>query len=78
MNQPESAGQPFRHSGASRYLSTASIAARLNITTRSIRLWAECGELPAVKFGRQWRFEQQAFEEWLAVRIGERPVRPHA
>jgi excisionase family DNA binding protein len=78
MNQSESMGQPFRQRGASRYLSTASIAARLNITTRSVRLWAECGEIPAVKFGRQWRFDQQAFEEWLAARTGAAPVRSRA
>jgi excisionase family DNA binding protein len=51
-----------------RYLSTAIIAGRLGVTPRSIRLWAECGEIPAIKIGRQWRFEQRAFEEWLAIR----------
>jgi excisionase family DNA binding protein len=75
MNQRESMAQPFRQRGASRYLSTASVAARLNITTRSVRLWAECGEIPAVKLGRQWRFDQQAFEEWLEARTGVGSVR---
>lgn len=65
MTGHESMTQPFVQT---RYLSTANIAARLNITTRSVRLWAECGEIPAVKFGRQWRFEQRAFEEWVVAR----------
>jgi excisionase family DNA binding protein len=67
--------EPIGQGAASRYLSTANIAARLNITTRSVRLWAECGEIPAVKLGRQWRFEQRAFEEWLTARTGAGSVR---
>src|SRR6266850_665872 len=49
-----------------RYLSTSVIANRLGISTRTVCLWAECGELPAVKFGRQWRFEETAFARWVS------------
>jgi excisionase family DNA binding protein len=31
-------------------------------------LWAEIGELPAVKFGRQWRFEEAIFLQWVSMR----------
>lgn len=74
----ESEAQPPRQVRLSRYLSTAAIAARLNITTRTVRLWAECGEMPAVKLGRQRRFEQQAFEEWLAARTADASVQLRA
>ena len=47
-------------------LSTAQLAAWLGISTRTVCLWAECSQLPAVKVGRQWRFHREAIEEWLA------------
>ena len=51
-----------------RYLSTSTIASRLGVSTRSVRLWAECGEIPAMKVGRQWRFDEAGFEQWLQGR----------
>jgi excisionase family DNA binding protein len=38
------------------FLRTAEVASRLNVAVRTIRLWAECGVVPALKIGRQWRF----------------------
>ena len=49
-----------------RYLSTSAVASRLGVSTRSVRLWAECGQVPAIKVGRQWRIEERQFEEWLS------------
>jgi excisionase family DNA binding protein len=74
MNQLGSVTQAPGQTTALRYLATATVAARLSITARSVRLWAECGEIPGVKFGRQWRFEQRAFEEWLAARTEASPA----
>ena len=37
-----------------RNLSTLAVASRLGVSVRSIRLWAECGEIPAIKIGRGW------------------------
>ena len=48
------------------YLSTAVVAARLGVTPRTVRLWAESCQIPAVKVGRQWRIEEAGFEEWLS------------
>jgi excisionase family DNA binding protein len=48
-----------------RYISTSIVAARLGISRRTIRLWAECGEIPATKFGRQWRIQEADYAEWL-------------
>ena len=48
-----------------RYLSTAAVAGRLGLSARTVRLWAECGEIPAVKAGRQWRISESVLEEWL-------------
>jgi len=49
-----------------RYLSTSVIARRVGVTARTVRLWAECGELPAIKVGRQWRIDENHFEVWLS------------
>ena len=50
------------------YRSTASVAKQLCISPGTVRLWAECGEIPAVKVGRLWRFDEAALSEWLARR----------
>jgi excisionase family DNA binding protein len=46
-------------------LNTSQVAAWLGISTRTACLWAECSELPAIKIGRQWRFQREAVQEWL-------------
>jgi excisionase family DNA binding protein len=49
-----------------KYLSTSVIAGRLGVTPRTVRLWAESFQIPAMKVGRQWRIEEGRFEEWLS------------
>jgi len=48
-----------------RLLSTAEVAHMLAVSTRTVRVWAECWELPAFKAGRQWRFQAEAITSWL-------------
>ncbi len=48
-----------------RYLPVAVVARKLGVSTRSIRLWAQCGELPAIKVGRQWRIEEASLHQWI-------------
>jgi excisionase family DNA binding protein len=47
------------------FLSTATVARWLGISTRTVCFWAECGEIPAVKIGRQWRFREEEIRRWL-------------
>lgn len=49
-------------------MSTADIAVWLGIAPRTVCLWAECGEIPAIKIGRQWRFERAVVAVWLSQR----------
>lgn len=49
----------------SRLLRTEEVARWLDISPRTIRLWAECSELQAVKVGRQWRFKKEDVLRWL-------------
>jgi excisionase family DNA binding protein len=51
-----------------RLLSTSTVANRLGVSARTIRLWAEYGEIPALKVGRQWRIEDSAFSQWFSAR----------
>ncbi len=46
-------------------LSTAAVARWLGVAPRTICLWAECREIPAIKIGRQWRFREKDVREWL-------------
>jgi excisionase family DNA binding protein len=48
-----------------RLLSTAEVSKWLRVATRTICTWAECGELPATKIGRQWRFRRSDLKIWL-------------
>jgi excisionase family DNA binding protein len=68
MTRPEHEARTVALS-PSRYLSTAVIARRLAVTPRTIRLWAECGQVPAFKVGRKWRFERLSFEKWLGSQV---------
>ena len=69
-----SGGDPLPRS--KKYLSSSIVANRLNVSRRTIRLWAECGELPAIKIGRQWRFDADCLEAWISRQ--ERPSGPQA
>ena len=46
-------------------LTTAAVAKWLGISTRTLCLWAECKEIPAIKIGRQWRFRESELTNWL-------------
>ena len=46
-------------------LTTTAVSKWLGISTRTLCLWAECGEIPAIKLGRQWRFRQSELADWL-------------
>jgi excisionase family DNA binding protein len=46
-------------------LTTAAVAKWFGIAPRTVCLWAECREIPAIKVGRQWRFREGELWEWL-------------
>jgi excisionase family DNA binding protein len=46
-------------------LTTDAISKWLGVSTRTLCLWAECKEIPAIKVGRQWRFRQGEVADWL-------------
>src|SRR2546429_6262289 len=52
-------------------LTTAAVSKWLGVSTRTVCLWAECKEIPAIKIGRQWRF----FEKELGARVRKTKTR---
>ena len=46
-------------------MTTAAVARWLGVSTRTLCLWAECKEIPAIKIGRQWRFRESEVGDWL-------------
>jgi PTS system nitrogen regulatory IIA component len=47
------------------FLTTDDVARMLNISPRTVCLWAELGKLPAVRIGKLWRFRRDAIERYL-------------
>jgi excisionase family DNA binding protein len=48
-------------------LTTEAVSKWLGVSTRTLCLWAECKEIPAIKVGRQWRFRHGEVADWLQV-----------
>jgi excisionase family DNA binding protein len=46
-------------------LTTTDVSQWLKVPIRTICLWAECAELPAIKVGRHWRFRRCDVIKWL-------------
>jgi excisionase family DNA binding protein len=47
------------------FLTTEEVLGYLKITPRTIYRLIRCGELPAVRIGRQWRFRRSDLDGWL-------------
>jgi excisionase family DNA binding protein len=62
------------------WLSVADICEYMNVSTFVVTRVLRSGELPAVKFGREWRVARGDFEEWLNSQrlTGSAGVRPSA
>jgi excisionase family DNA binding protein len=46
-------------------LTLEEVANWLQVSPRTIRQWAEAGEVPACRIGKLWRFRRKDIEEWL-------------
>lgn len=46
-------------------LTTQEVSRELGASPRTVRLWAESAEVPAVKIGRQWRFRRKDIRDWM-------------
>ena len=58
------------------WLSVADICEYMDVSTFVVTTVLRSGELPAVKFGREWRVATSDFEDWLnAQRMTPDPAR---
>lgn len=64
------AGEPQESATSETLLTVEELSGRLRVPTRTLRFWAEVGELPAIKMGRQWRFPKEGIRQWLRRRGG--------
>ncbi|MCP3993605.1 MAG: helix-turn-helix domain-containing protein [bacterium] len=47
------------------WLSVADICAYMDVSSYVVTSQLRSGDLPAVKFGREWRVARQDFEDWI-------------
>ncbi len=59
------------------WLSVADICEYMGVSTFVVTRMLRAEELPAVKFGREWRVARQDFEDWLNEQRGV-PTREEA
>ena len=41
------------------------VAMQCKVSEKSLHRWARTGKIPAVKFGKLWRFRKSAIDAWL-------------
>ena len=59
------------------WLSVADICAYMDVSPFVVTSQLRSGNLPAVKFGREWRVARSDFEDWInAQRLESRARRP--
>ncbi|MDP3478873.1 MAG: helix-turn-helix domain-containing protein [Desulfoprunum sp.] len=46
-------------------LNTKETAAYLKVHVETIRRLARCGEIPAFKVGKDWRFDKEVLRRWM-------------
>ena len=47
------------------FMTAEEVAEHLKLSPYTIREYAKDGKIPAVKFGRAWRFSPQAIKKWI-------------
>ena len=48
-------------------LTTKEVAEKLKVTQKTIRNLIESGELPAYRFGRDYRIKEEDFDEYITL-----------
>lgn len=67
--------EPIKISIDKPWLSVTDICEYMDVSTFVVTTVLRSGELPAVKFGREWRVSTDDFEDWLnAQRMSSVPA----
>lgn len=59
------------------WLSVADICDYMDVSTFVVTSQLRSGNLPAVKFGREWRVARQDFEDWINAQRAEASTKAH-
>jgi excisionase family DNA binding protein len=51
------------------FLTIEEVLSYLRVTPQTIYRLIRCGELPAVRIGRQWRFRRSDLDQWLDQQV---------
>jgi len=57
------------------WLSVADICGYMDVSAFVVTSQLRSGDLPAVKFGREWRVARQDFEDWINAQRERRGAR---
>jgi len=57
-------------SGAKEWFSVADICTYMDVTPYVVTSLLRAGEIPAVKFGREWRVARRDLEDWINAQRG--------
>lgn len=58
--------------GMENIMTLEEVAKYLKMKPQTIYLWAQKGQIPAVKLGKEWRFRRDVIDEWLNERFDEK------
>jgi len=50
-------------------LTIDQVAKYLQVSPQTVYKWAQDGEIPAAKLGKEWRFRKRILDEWLDGKI---------
>lgn len=48
------------------------VAGYLKLKPQTIYIWAQKGDIPAVKLGKEWRFRKDVIDEWVNQRFDDK------
>ena len=50
-------------------MTVEEVAKYLKLKPQTIYKWAQTGQIPAAKFGKEWRFRRRILDEWIDASI---------
>jgi excisionase family DNA binding protein len=67
---PQSANvHPLREVTLEPLYDSHEVAEKCRVSEKSLHRWAREGKIPAVKFGKLWRFRKSTIDAWLDAKM---------
>ncbi|MCK5832330.1 helix-turn-helix domain-containing protein [bacterium] len=55
-------------------MTVQDVSKYLKLKPQTIYKWAREGQIPAAKFGKEWRFRRSLIDKWLDAQFTESPA----